>query len=120
MNNQETAYRICHQDHQGLSTQMAALYMDITPRRVQQLLAALKKKAPALFPILTKRQARDYHLYTVEGWSMAEIADNTERCISTVSESIASAVVKGMPEPSKKRRILRYDESMDNQIKERF
>ena len=120
MNDQETVYRICHQDFQGLSTQTAALYMDITPRRVQQLLAVLKKKAPGLFPILSKIQARDYHLFTVEGWSMMEIAENTDRCISTVSESIASAVKKGMSEPPKKNRMLRYDSSMDGQVKEKF
>jgi len=120
MTDQETAYRLCHQDFQELSTTQAALYMEITPRRVQQLLAALKKKAPHLFPILSKIQARDYHLFTVEGWSMTDIAENTHRAVHTVSNNIAAAVKKGMPKPTKGGGILRYQSDMDNKIKERF
>lgn len=120
MNDQETAYRLCHQDFQGLSTAQAALYMDITPRRVQQLLAALEKKAPQLFPVLTKIQARDYHLYCIEGWTMTEIAENTDRTLATISDSIAAAIKAGMPKPTKSGGILRYTENMDGQIREVF
>lgn len=120
MNKEREVYRLCHQDFAGKSTREAALVMGVTQRRVQQLLNSLKKKAPQLFPILTQIQARDYHLYVTEGWSLADIAENTDRAVSTVQESIAAAVKKGMPEPPKKRGMLRYSKSMDDKVREKF
>ena len=114
-------YRLCHHSFEGLSAKEAAVTTNLTPRRVEQILADVKMKAPQLFPILTKVQARDYHLYANEGWTMKEIAENTGRVISSVQSSIEAAIAKGMPKPTIKRRtILRYDESMDSHVKGKF
>ena len=117
---EQQAYKLCHQDFKGLSVLKAAKRMGITRQRICQLLANLKKKEPQLFPILTQIQAKDYHLYVDQGWSMAEIAENTDRSVSTVSESIAAAVEKGMALPTKKNRMLRYKPDMDGQVQEKF
>ena len=114
------AYRLCHHSFDGLPVCQAADMMGLSVRRVEQLLANMKEKAPQLFPILTPTQARDYHLYTVEGWSMIEIAVNTGRNHRTVSKSIAAAVSNGMPKPGKRGGVLRYQEGLDSQIKEKL
>ena len=117
---EEQVFRLRHHDFGGKTTVEVAKIMSITPRRIQQVLASLKEKAPQLFPILTKRQAVDYHLYIIEGRTMIEIAENSGRTVGTVSDSITAAVAKGMPPAAKKRGMLRYKPNMDNSIKEKF
>lgn len=117
---EQEAYRLRHQDFKGLSVLKAAKRMGVSRQRVCQLLASLKKKEPQLFPILTQIQAKDYHLYVDQGWSMTEIAENTNRSVSAVSGSIAAAVEKGAPKPTKKNRMSRYKPDMDGQIREKF
>ena len=98
-NSEVLAYRLCHHSFDGLSIRRAATKMAVSPRRAEQLLVDLEAKAPQLFPILTSSQARDYHLYTEEGWTLQEIADDTDRGKQRVNESISAAVAKGMPKP---------------------
>ena len=120
---EERAYRLCHHSFDGLSVSDAADVMRLTPRRVQQLLISLEKKAPQLFPILTLTQARDYHLYCDEGWTLKDIMFDTGRSISTISESIKAAIVKGMPRPKTKNKngtVERFHEGLNNIIKEKF
>jgi len=118
-------YRLCHHHFSGVTTSHAAMVMKTSERRIQQILADIKAKAPQLFPILTQTQARDYHLYTDEGWSVQEIADNTDRTRDAVYKSITSAIKKGMPDTInvhslRSHRVVRYNDSMDNHIKEKF
>ena len=115
-----TAYRFCHHDFGGLPTAEAASHMGVSQRRVQQLLKSLEQKAPQLFPILTKQQAKDYHYYTVEGWTVKEIAEHTHRTTNAICKSIERAVERGMPRPGKRGSALRYEPFMDNRVKERF
>lgn len=118
--NEVKAYRLCHHSFDGMLTRDAAAVMGVTPRRVEQLLASLKEKAPQLFPILTPLQARDYHLYVVEGWTLQEIADDTGRGFRRVSESIRAAVAKGMTKLRGKNELLRYTNDMDSKIVRKF
>ncbi len=113
-------YRLCHHSFYGLSVIHAAIIMDLTPRRIEQILEGMEVKASQLFPILTPVQARNYHLYVDEGWTLREIMEHTGQDFRRVSESILAAIAKGMPPPSKKNRLLRYDETMDANVKERF
>lgn len=114
------AYRLCHHSFEGLSTGVAAVVMGLSQRRIEQLLCSLEVRAPQLFPILTVVQARDYHLYVVEGWTLREIAIDTGRHVSSVGRSIIVATKKGMPKPSKRNKLLRYEANMDTQVKEKF
>lgn len=111
-------YRLCHHSFAGHTTVEAAGILGKSPRRIEQILAGIMAKAPQLFPILTKLQARDYHLFMDEGWTMQEIADDTGRSQSTVNDSIQAAVAKGMSPKGKRKRVLRYQPWMDNEIKE--
>ena len=115
------AYRLCHHSFDGLPICKAADIMGVSIRKVERLLVRLEQKAPQLFPILTPLQARDYHLYTEEGWTLREIADDTGRNTRRVSESILAAVAKGMPKPKfVHNKLLRYDDTMDTKIQEVF
>lgn len=111
-------YRLCHHSFEGLTVIEAAKVLGKSPRRIEQILVDIRAKAPQLFPILTLLQARDYHLYMDEGWTMQEIADDTERSQSTVYDSIKSAIGKGMPPKGKRKKVLRYQPWMDGEIKE--
>lgn len=71
----EQAYRLCHHDFEGLSTQDAAEQMGVSQRAVQRLLCRLEGVAPQLFPILTKIQARTWHLFVQEAMSYGQIAE---------------------------------------------
>lgn len=55
---EEQAYRLVHQDFEGLSKAVAAKKMNIGIGQVRRLLASVRKKAPQLFPILTPLQAK--------------------------------------------------------------
>lgn len=118
--NEEQVYRLCHQDFEGLSTAEASVRMQLTQRHVQRLLNSAKAKCSQLFPILTKTQATFYHLYTVEGWSEQEIADRHGVTQPTVAGHIVAAVKRGMPKPARSGRVVRFEDDMDGQIKERF
>ena len=48
---EEWAFRLTHKDFLGLPIPEAAHEMGISKRRVQQLLASVKKKAPQLFAV---------------------------------------------------------------------
>lgn len=122
LNHQEVkVYRLCHHSFDGLTAAAAATVMDLSPRHIGRILEGIEKKAPQLFPTLTKLQARDYHLYVEEGWKMKEIAGNSGRTIPTVQKSIEQCVAKGMPKVTrKKREVLSYKNWMDGCVKEKF
>lgn len=120
-NSEVLAYRLCHHSFDGLSVTLAAEIMRVTSRRVEQLLVNLEVKAPQLFPILTVIQARIYHLYIEEGWTMRAIANYIGRDEKRVRGSLLEAIAKGMPELKPKRgKPLRYDGSMDAKVQEVF
>lgn len=113
-------YRLCHHDFDGLSTKEAAEIMGVTPRRIEQVLVKIKRKAPQLFPILTRIQAHAYSLRVNEGKTLKQIADLTDRSVTAVGNSVAVAVEKGMPAPGKRVEMKRYDSSMDGSIRRKF
>ena len=114
-------YRLCHHDFQGLPVCQAANSLGLSIRKVERLLASLKTKAPQLFPILTADQACAYSLYADEGRSIREIAKHVGRDERRVGESIKEAIKAGMPDVGHDHsKMLRYNSSMDNQIREKF
>ncbi len=114
-------YCLCHHSFSGLPVSGAAAIMNLTPRRIEQILNSVQAKAPQLFPILTRNQARDYHLYADEGWTLKQIADDTGRDTSNIHKSVLAAIAKGMPKPvTRSQRVLSYDKLMDRYVKEKF
>jgi DNA-directed RNA polymerase specialized sigma24 family protein len=90
----------CHHGLDGLPRDDAAKGLDITRRMVDAHLASAKVKAPGLFPILTPKQAQILHLYTIEGWSVAMIAE---------VRSISEATVRGYLRRLRKAGVLNDD-----------
>ena len=118
---QEQALRLCHQNFEGLSQEEAAKRMGISHQAINKLLAAVEKKLPNYFPILTKQEAERYHLYMTEGWSVDEIAEHFEVTPNSVYKTLQRARNKGMYFTEAKGRILSYDPAVhDCQVKEKF
>ena len=117
---QEIALKLCHQDFGGLDQTEAAERMGISQQAMNKLLAAVEKVLPQYFPLLTKQEAERYHLYMVEGWSVDEIAEHFGLTPRSVYYALQRARDKGMHFTEAKGRVLSYDESMDDDIKEQF
>jgi len=114
---QEQAFRLCHQDFEGLTETEAAERMGVTQATISEHLANVKKVAPQLFPILTKFQAQCYHYITCDGWLPEEIADYMGRPINSVYKALQACRNKGLPLPVKVRgNILRYEELPDPEV----
>lgn len=117
---QEQALRLCHQSFEGLSQEEAAKRMGISQSAVNRLLAAVKKKLPQYFPILTKLEAKHYHLYMIEGWSVDEIAEHFGLTPNSVYKALRRARNKGMFFTEAKGRVFSYEPSMDADVKHKF
>lgn len=117
---QEQALRLCHQDFEGLEQVEAADIMGITQQAISRLLTAVEKVMPQYFPILTKAEAKRYHLFAVEGWSVEEIAEYLGLTPNSVYKALKRAKDKGMCFTEPKGRVLSYNESMDIEVKEQF
>ena len=112
-------FRLCHHDFDGLSTAEASSVLDISERRVQQILDRIKKKCPQLFPILTARQKRIYDLWC-EYKTDREIAKELDISIKTVRNIIQHCKEKlGLYFPPHSK-MLQYVESMDDEVKRKF
>ena len=117
---QEQILRACHQDFNGLTQAEAAKKLGISQSVVSDVLTAVEKILPQYFPILTKLEAKHYHLYMVEGWSVDEIAEHFGLTLNSVYKGLKRAKDKGMYFTEAKGRILSYEPSMDGDIKQKF
>ena len=118
---QEQALRLCHQDFEGLGQTEAAKQMGISQQAISKLLAAVEKILPDYFPLLTKTEAKRYHLYMAEGWSVKDIAEHFELTLRSVYNALQRARDKGMYFTETKKKMLSYNSEMDdNQIKQKF
>jgi len=120
---QEMAYRLCHQDHLGMSQICAAEVMKISPSRVNRLLDRVKQVAPQLFPILAPRIAKMYELF-MENYTCREIAETlgvTPRAVQyAIKELFRTRREVGLYFRSNSERRLSYRTYMDEWIKEKF
>jgi predicted DNA-binding protein (UPF0251 family) len=70
----EQVYRYRHHDFDGLTEEETAHKLGVKPAAVRSLLWRMFRIAPQLFPILTRCQARAWHLFYHEGMSHNLIA----------------------------------------------
>lgn len=118
---QEQALRLCHHEFGGLTQAEAAEKMGITQPALSELLAAVKKVMPEWFPILTKFEAKCYHIYIDEGFTIPFVAVQVGKSQSAVYDALKRTRAKGQFFPEAKRKVLQYNPSMhDNQIKQKF
>lgn len=117
---QEQILRLCHQDFDGLSQIEAAKRLGVSQSVISNALKRIEKVMPDFFPILSKLEARIYHLFTVEGWPVDGIAEHLGQSVNAVYKTLQRTKDKGMFFNKAKGRILSYNESMDGKIKEQF
>ena len=117
---QKQALELCHHDFAGLDQQEAAEIMGVSQAVVSKLLAKVKKVLPDFFPILSKQEAMCHHHLTVDGWSPNDIATHLEISLNAVYLTFKRCKDKGLPFPGPHGKVLRYDESMDNEVIEKF
>lgn len=116
---EEQAYRLVSGDFKGLSVVQAAVQMGISKSRVHQLLKSTEKKAPQLFPLLTKREAEVLHLLErqVDDGDVQDVLDLTP---VQFKEVIRSLRIKGRLHKSCHVPTVAYQSYMDNQIVRKF
>ena len=113
---EETAYRLCHHDFEGLSIDDAAVRMKITVASVKKLLTRVKHKAPQLFPILTTRQRAILSMYD-ERLNWKEIVE-----LLGISEKVLEKDVAFLRKRGHlfTRKPDQYNPDMDGAVKTKF
>ena len=86
-----------------------------------RLLKSVKRKAPQLFPILTKRQYQIYQCYAERGLSQFTIAAMLNTTQPAIQATLDRMKEKGMPGiDTNGVKTVRYDPSQDKYIKRKF
>ena len=116
---QVQAYRLVSGEFEGLSTDEAAKRMSITPQAVNRLLSRAKKSCPKLFPLLTKQEADVKALLDV-GWENGDIANKLQVSYNRISQIIKATCDKRHFATRSAIRTIRYNLSMDSQIRRKF
>lgn len=117
---QEQILRACHQDFDGLTQLQAAQRLGVSQSVISNALKQIKKVMPRMFPILTKLEAKCYHLYMVEGWSVDDIAEHFGLTPNSVYKTLQRTKDKGVFFTEAKGRVLQYSPDMDANVKKRF
>ncbi len=116
---EEAAYRYCHQDFWGLSKVETATNMQVTVRRVQQLLASVESKCPQLSRVLAPQQARVQSLINDQGCTYEQIAAILEISEAAVASTVQALKAKGVF-LEKRKKTIQYQSHLDNQVREKF
>lgn len=115
---EEQVIRLVHHEFAGLDKKTAAVKMGITVSEIYSLLQKVRIKAPQLFPILTAEQFTVHKLITQGNLSYGEVAERLGCDITRVRNVVQRLHEKGFR--AERPKTIRYDESMDNNIKEVF
>jgi transposase len=118
--NQELAFRLVHHDHQGLNQLQAAAILEVDQATISRWLARVEEVLPQFFPILSQQEAKCYHHLTVDGWSPSAIAEHLDMTTHAVYMTFQRCKGKGLSFPGPHGKVLRYDESMDDQVITKF
>ena len=92
---EEQIFKLVHHDFGGLSQVEAAQQLGISRSTISHALARVKKALPQYFPILTKLEAKCYHYYMIEGWSVSDIAEYMDKSQNMIYEALHRAKNKG-------------------------
>jgi DNA-binding MarR family transcriptional regulator len=109
-----------HHAFDGLTTKQAASKLGLTPACVTHHMRQMKKIAPQLFPILTKKQADVYYLYVHAGNAISDIAKALGITTYIVKNRIYEMRRKGMFIPWMQGKRMRYQPWMDSEVKLKF
>lgn len=117
---QEQILRACHHDFDGLTQSEAAQQLDVSQSVISNALKRIKKVMPQFFPILSKIEAKCYHLCMIEEWNVEDIAEYLGLTLNSVYKTLQRTKDKGMHFNEPKGRVLQYDPSMDAHVKKKF
>lgn len=117
---QEQIYRMLHHGFNGLAVKQVAAMLGLTPACITHHMRQMKKIAPQLFPILTKKQADVYYLYVHAGQAISDIAKALNITIYVVKNRIYEMRRKGMFISWMQSKRMRYHPWMDFEIKIKF
>jgi hypothetical protein len=115
---EEQVIRYHHHEFMALSVGETAVKMEIPVRKVYSYLKSIKRKAPQLFPILTAEQFKVYKLLTEENMDYGGVAARLDCTSERVNKIVVQLHNKGFNTDRPK--VRRYDNSMDNRVKEKF
>ena len=118
---EEQIIRLVHHEFEGRSRKVAAARLGITPQALSYHLRQIKKKAPQLFPILTKEQWIAYCLFQ-DGADKEEIAQ-LFFCTPKIIESIQAQLLKKGYDcriHRNGRKTVYYKPSMDDKVVRKF
>lgn len=116
---EQEAYQLRHHDFCGLTVKETAEKMGVTRFQVAHLLHSMKKKAPQLFPILTKQQVRTFELW-LRGDTIEDIAIEMGVMDKTVENVMLTVKEKMGTRFPPHNTILSYTDSMEGNVKEKF
>ncbi|KKN53846.1 hypothetical protein LCGC14_0598050 [marine sediment metagenome] len=117
---QEQIYRMRHHDFGGMSTKEVAAELGIIIQAVNEHMHKMRKKAPQLFPILTKRQAEILNLHSQLGLSPKEIGLRLGISDITVRGTLHKLQHPNIFVPGKKGTSAEYETWMDFAVKQKF
>lgn len=117
---QEQILRLVHHDHEGLTQAEAAKRLGVSQSVISDTLKQIEKVMPQFFPILTKLEAKCYHLFTAEGWPVDDIAEHFGLTPNSVYKTLKRTKNKGMFFSETKGRVLSYNSNMDANVKKQF
>lgn len=117
---QEQIFKACHHDHDGLTQIEAAQRLNISQSVVSNALKHIEEVMPQFFPILSKLEAKCYHLFMTEGWPVNEIAEHLDQSINAIYKTLQRAKDKGMYFSDTKGRVLSYNPNMDAHVRKTF
>lgn len=117
---QEQILRLVHYDHGGLTQVEAAQRLGVSQSVISNALKHVEEVMPQFFPILTKLEAKCYHLYMTEGWPVDDIAEHFGLTPNSVYKTLQRTKDKGMFFSEAKGRVLSYNPNMDVSVKKQF
>jgi predicted ArsR family transcriptional regulator len=113
---EETAYRLCHQDFDGLPVDHAATRMGISRKAVLRLLKNVERKAPQLTPVLTPSQRLILMLTRDSGQTPKQISATTALSEEYIRRIIRFLEARGFIMP--KAKTVGYTPALDSRIVE--
>lgn len=115
---EEQVVRTVHHDFGGHSRKNAARHLGTTKNAIDSALKRVKRKAPQLFPILTRQQKQVYDLLN-KGYTRNTIAAIQRTSTKNIDNIIQQLHKKGFDQHRLKTTIA-YDPHMDDRIVRKF
>jgi DNA-binding NarL/FixJ family response regulator len=114
----EEAYRLVAGEFDGLTVKEAAAKMGVSGPRVSQILSEFEKKAPQLFPLITKSEYQVLILLKA-GLSNGQISSHLSRPVKTVESQVTSLIEKRRWTMLRSKTVS-YSDKMDERVVRKF